>query len=426
MPQLRLGRAQSGIAAISTGAVAGQAVTLLATPLLSRIYSPETYGAFASLIASVAIASTAGSLRLESAVPIATAGDARNLVKASAWSSVIAGIVCAVLLSVVGHHAVSRDPWLGSFLVIYLVWVTAMYTVLTANSLRSHQYIAVARRNFLQSLGTAGGQLVISRWLKSTLGLTAGLALGRSLGVAILLRESHLFSKRSGMAVPKRSVTLRRYWRFPVVFMPSALLNVVGSQLPILLVASKYGTESAGNLAQAITFGAIPAALLGSAIASVVLSEMAARVRAGELNQRERYMRVSKALLPLGLAWFLVLVIAGPALLPVVLGPGWADSGEYVAALAVAAATGLVVSPLSVVFILYEHALVNVTLDIGRILLVAGLGTAAWGMGFGPVGAVLLMSLGMAVVYVAIWSLGLRTASPRWRAEPERIPTGEA
>ena len=117
--KLSIGRAQGGIAAISTGTVAGQAVTLLATPFLSRIYSPEAYGAFASLIAFVAIASTAGSLRMESAVPIATAGEARNLVKASAWSSVIAGIVCAVMLSVVAHHADSRDPWLGSLFVIY-------------------------------------------------------------------------------------------------------------------------------------------------------------------------------------------------------------------------------------------------------------------------------------------------------------------
>lgn len=410
--RLSLGRAQGGVAVISFGTAAGQAVTLLATPVLSRLYAPAAYGAFASLMALVAIAATAGSLRLESAVPIASWGEARQLVKASAASSLIIGVACAGLLSVLGHQVFSRDPWLAAFLVIYLVWVTAMYAVLTAYSLRSHQFSAVARRNFLRSLGTAGGQLAFSQWLRSALGLTAGLALGRSLGVVSLARESELLTKRQDVADESMLIALKRYWRFPVVFMPSALLNVLGSQLPILVVTRAYGTVSSGNLAQAILFGAIPAALLGTAVSSVVMAEMAARVRAGELIQRARYMRVTRALLPIGLAWFLVLVLLGRPLLPIVLGPQWSESGQYVTALAIAPAVGLIVSPLTVVFLLYERTVVNFLLDIGRVVLVAGLGAAAWRIGYGPIGTVFLMSWGMAVVYVATWLLGLRTVSP--------------
>lgn len=386
-------------------------MTLLATPVLSRIYSPAAYGAFASLMALVAIASTAGSLRLESAVPIATAGDARQMLKASAWSSLLAGVICAGLLAGLGHSAVSGDPWLGSMLVVYIVWVTAMYSVLTASSLRSHQYAAVARRNLLQAAGTAGGQLVLSRWLKSALGLTAGLAVGRSLGVASLVRESRLLRNLHEADESSMSSALKRYWRFPLVFMPSALLNVLGTQLPILLVARAYGAESVGNLAQALTFGAIPAALLGTAISSVVLAEMAARVRAGELNQRQRYLRVSKALAPLGLGWFLGLVLVAPSLLPVVLGSEWQSSGEFAAALAVGAGLGLMVSPLTVVFLLYERSLVNLGLDIFRVVLVVAAGVAAWRLGHGPVVAVFVMSAAMGIVYVTTWIIGLWVVS---------------
>jgi len=251
------------------------------------------------------------------------------------------------------------------------------------------------------------------------MGLTAGLAIGRTLGVTSLVRESGLMrTRRTPEAVPM-APTLRRYWRFPLVFMPSALLNVLGTQLPILIVARAYGEESAGNLAQAVTFGGMPAALLGTAVSSVVLAEMAARVRAGELDQRARYLRVSKALLPIGVGWFLVLVIAGRPLLPIVLGPQWSESGQYLAALAVGASLGLVVSPVSVVFVLYERALINVLLDAFRIVLVAGLGAVAWTAGFGPVGAVLLMSIGMGIVYVVMWFAGLRMVSPRGRAAHE-------
>jgi O-antigen/teichoic acid export membrane protein len=102
-------------------------------------------------------------------------------------------------------------------------------------------------------------------------------------------------------------------------------------------------------------------------------------------------------------------------LLPVLLGPGWAESGEFLAALAIGAATGLVVSPLSIVFVLYQRALMNVALDVGRIVVVGGLGVIAWLSGTGAVAAVILMSCGMGTVYIAIWLLGLRTASSRAR-----------
>jgi O-antigen/teichoic acid export membrane protein len=362
-------------------------------------------------MAMVVIASTAGSLRLESAIPIATAGEAWQMLKASIWSSLAAGIVCAGLLAGLGHSAVSSEPWLGSVLVVYIVWVTAVYSVLTAHSLRSHQYAAVARRNLLQAMGTAGGQLVLSRWLKSALGLTAGLAVGRSLGVGSLLRESQLWGNRHQAAESSMSGALKRYWRFPLVFMPSALLNVLGTQLPILLVARAYGTESAGNLAQAVTFGAIPAALLGTAISSVLLAELAARVRAGELNQRLTYLRVSKALAPLGLGWFLGLVLVAPRFLPVLLGQEWQSSGEYAAALAIGAGLGLVVSPLTVVLLLYERSRLNFGLDILRVVVVGASGIATWSAGYSSVVCVFAMSAAMGLVYLVTWAMGLRIVS---------------
>lgn len=406
-------RAARGVAAISTGVATGHAITLLATPVLSRIYSPADFGAFASFMAFVMIASTAGSLRLESAVPIASPGEARQMLWASALSSLLAGALCAAVVVGVGHPAISRGPWLGSALVVYIVWITSMYAVLTAYSLRAHQYSAVARRNLLQALGTTGGQLLLAGWTRSAMGLVGGLAIGRTLGVASLVREIGLFARDRDPDGATMTAALRRYWRFPAVFMPAALLNVLGVQLPILIVARAYGAESAGNLAQAFTFTLIPAALLGTAISSVVLAELAAKVRAGELDQRHRYLRVSRALAPFGLAWILGLVLLAPSLLPWVLGPQWESAGQFAAALGISAGTGLVVSPLSVVLLLYQRSAVNLLLDVGRVALVAVVGVAAWASGLGPVAAVLGMSVSMGIVYTVTWVVGLQVVSDR-------------
>ena len=425
MKRPRLHGAHRGVAIISASSGAGQLITLLAAPVLARLYSPEAFGSFAVLVSLAAIASTVGAMRLDSAIPLASTTDAMNLVKTAAVTSVLVAACCIPITALVDWQGANYSPLWGLAVVPYIVWVTSMYSVLTSYSLRSRNYSAVARRNLLQQGGTAGGQLLVSWWLRSGFGLTLGLAIGRSLGVVSLLRESdlHFRQVKTGRS---QADTLRRYWRFPLVFMPSALLNVGATQIPVLFVASRYGTEAAGNLSQAVMFAAVPAALLGGAVSSVVMAEIALRVRSGEVDQRSRYLRVSRALAPLAVAWFLVLVVVAPRALPVILGPEWTSSGAYAAALAVAVVGGLVASPLSVVFVLYERSVMNVGLDVSRVVVIVVLGMAVWSLGYGPVAAVLAMSIGMGVIYAATWFMGLRVVSRPIAGATDDCSRGEA
>lgn len=326
-------------------------------------------------------------------------------------ASLAAGLGAIPIAALVISRGGQTAPWSSYMVFLVLVWTTSTYTVLTSFVLRARSYGAVARRNFLQQTATAGGQILAARWLPTGFGLLLGLALGRCVGIASLLRESGLF--RKGAATSTSIVTaLRRYWRFPLVFTPSALLNVVATQIPVLLVASRFGAADAGNLAQAVRLGAIPAALIGGAVSSVVMAEIAHRVRDGQLDNRARYLRVSRALVPLAVAWFLLLVVVAPFVLPVILGGAWDSAGDYAAAMSLGVAGGLIASPLSVVFALYERARLNVTLDISRLLLMGTLGLMTTIMDYGPVTVVLAMSTGMFAVYAATWTLGLKIVTP--------------
>lgn len=405
-----LGRAHRGMASITASSGAGQMISLAVTPILSRLYPPEAFGAFAALMAVTSIAAIGGTMRLETAVPIASHADATSLARTSFWSSLLAGMLACIVVFGWSGTGFWRASWPNGLLVVFLVLIGGMYSVLTNYSLRSRNYPALARRNLWRRIGTSGGQVLAAPWLNSASGLVAGAVIGGSLGLASLVRESGLLA---GGRVRARAqvVALRRYWRFPVLFMPAALLNAFGVQIPLLLVTSWYGAESAGNLAQALRLGAVPAMLLGAAASSVILGELSTLVRNGQLNQRARYLRVSRALAPVALAWFLLLTLAGPWAAPLILGSAWPDVGSYVAAVAYSSAAGLLVAPLSVVLIIYERAALNFTLDLGRVVLVFGAGVAAWAAGDGPVEAVLAMAIAMALVYGVTWLVGLRVVS---------------
>ena len=243
------------------------------------------------------------------------------------------------------------------------------------------------------------------------IGLTLGQAIGRSVGVLSLLRETRSSGLGVGWRTPHWYAVLRKYWRYPAVFLPAGLMNIFSLQFPLLLVGFAYSAADAGNLAQAMRLTAVPAALLGGAVSSVVMAEIAHRVREGVADNRARYLRASKALLPIAIGWAAVLLLVAPWALPALLGEGWATSGLYAAAMAPSVGLSVLVSPLTMVVPVYEKSALQFGLDGLRLVLVCGSGLAAWVLGAGPVTTVLAMSLCMTAVYVVTWLVGLGVVS---------------
>ena len=209
-------------------------------------------------------------------------------------------------------------------------------------------------------------------------------------------------------------------------FVPSGFLNVLGSQLPMLVVSSRFGATDAGQLAIVMQVAYVPAALVGAAIANVYLAEMSARVRRGETDNRAGYLKATKYLLLPSAAVLALLLVALPIVLPVVLGSSWVEVGQFSQALAISVASGFVVSPLSVVFIVYRRALLNLGLDVLRVAL-NGLAAIAATVTHQPaVMTVLMMAAAQAATYALTWLCGLSVTSAVGGARHGITPEAES
>lgn len=405
-----------GGASMTASTMLGQVAVLAATPILSRLYDPVAFGVFGVLTSFSLIAATAGSLRLDLAVPVATPAEAPSLLRIGMISSLVVGLAAAPFAV---HTAVKGDTS-GAFgltwatvsqvlVTALLIWSTASYNIFTSFSVRSRDYRGVAVRNLAQSFGAAAGQLALAKSLPSFLGLLLGQTIGRLLGLASLTIGTRKERQRYRRVQSKRLA--REYWRYPLVLMPASLMNIASLQFPMILVSFFYSASDSGNLAQALRLTALPASLVGAAVASVVLAEISNRIRAGLVENRSSYLRVTKALFPIGMAWAMALLLVAPWALPVLLGPNWESSGQYAAALAPSVCLGLIVSPLTTVLPLYGKSALQFVLDGARLALVVGFGVLAWAQGLGPVMAVTFMSLALAAVYAATWIAGLRLVS---------------
>lgn len=401
-----------------TGSAAGQLLTLAAAPLLFRLYSPDEFGTYTVVSTLVLAIGTVAALRFEMAVPLAEQErDAHALVLlglAAAGATAIAG---SLVVAVAGD-AVARafdQPGLRPWLWAVPPVAAAMGAALLLNQLavRHRRYGAVGRRTFFQSAAIQVTQLAAGLAGLRAGGLLLGLGVGQVAGALVLLRGSGL-DRASARAAARRSAlrpVLRRYRRYPLLLAPSGLLNVLGRQLPVLLMAYWYGPAVAGWLGLTQRVVAMPVAVVGGAVAQVYLGELAQAARTDPARARSILLRASARLALIAVPGALVLLIAAPAVFPFLFGAEWQPSARYAQALAVSMAAQFAVSPVSQTLVVFGRPGLQLAWDVSRMVLVSGAvaGTAA--MGGSALAAIWSFAIAAALAYVVCWLLSLHVAT---------------
>jgi O-antigen/teichoic acid export membrane protein len=126
---------------------------------------------------------------------------------------------------------------------------------------------------------------------------------------------------------------VRRMWRFPAISAPMALLDTLALAMPLLVIASSFGDQAAGNYAQVQRLIGAPLVLVATAGGQVFLKYAGDRFRAAEsvmplIRRFVLYMA--------GLAVLVLIAVAlvGQPLLRMLIGNQWrTDTGFLVLAL---------------------------------------------------------------------------------------------
>jgi O-antigen/teichoic acid export membrane protein len=403
-----------GIASIVSGSIAGQALVLLAYPLLTRMYDPGDFGlltVFTAVVSMLALASTGS---LQAAVPLpAEDRDAA----AVAWAGLVFVVATVFLTAVVG--LVAAAP-LAALLGVqrltgywYLVPLTVLalgtYSMLSNWMIRGRSYGALGRRNLLQGVGQVGTQLGLGVLGVRPVGLLLGLGVGRVAALGGLLSRGGLLSEpRPSLSVLRASIG--RFRRFPLLAMPSAVVNSAGLEVPLLLIAALYGDARAGLLGLAVRVISGPSMVIGQAAYQVFAGESSAAIRESK-GALGRSVRMSvRRLLLVGAVPAAVLLVAGPALFGLVFGTEWTEAGEFARLLALAYLAQFAVMPVSATLFLLERQGRELAWVVFRLVLTAGVPLAC-GLAGGPVWiAIAGLAAAHVVSYVVLYGLCVRAA----------------
>lgn len=315
------------------GTAFAQLVGILILPIVTRIYSPEDFSKFAVFSSVIAIISTIACLRFEIAIPMPkTEKQALHLLLLSLLSTIIFVILSSLFLIIWGAQFDILTKNRISEYKIYIplaVLLLSISTILQLWAIRDKKYKVLARTRIIQSVNGALAQIIFGFMKIGTIGLIISYLIQSISGLISLLNsfKESINKKYNPFNVHDLRDTFIEYKNYPIFSTAEALLNVLSSQLPILLIGIYLDVEAAYFML-GIKLLSAPINLIGKATGQVFLGQAAEEFRRG--NLKNFTIKISKNLAIFALLPFILVLITAPIVVPFVFGSEWARAGYLI------------------------------------------------------------------------------------------------
>jgi O-antigen/teichoic acid export membrane protein len=347
---LHVGEFWPNVISVLTGSVLAQLIPVLGTLIIARQYAPAEFGIFSAWLGIVLILAVAFTARYETAIAIESDGEPRKLAVVSTLLTTLLFACASFVILIIA-------------IIININWINNVPSILLVTSVPAA--LVIAAMQTLQSWAAADGKykkLSAMRIIQAAsvtiiqIGVGCFYATANALGVAYLLGVviglffSTLLMPIRGYAAQVPLTLIKNFWSkhrsFPIFSLPADVINTAAAQLPVLIVASRFGAEIAGLLAMTIRMLGAPVGVLGKSVLDVFKRRAASSFRErGEC--REDYVKTFKVLGLGSIVFFLFIMYFSEALFAAAFGEAWRDSGKIALWLLPLFALSFMASPLS-------------------------------------------------------------------------------
>lgn len=358
------------------GTAGAQLLMVLASPLLTRLYTPDDFGLLAVYAGLLGVLAVIASFRYELAIPLPESDqDAANVVVLSLVAVLGVTLFAALIVLLAGEPiaAALGVPRLADvfWLLPFGVLLQGGYKVFNYWAIRTKQFPVIARTRLCQALATLAIQLLGAK--AGGVSLLAGQAGGQGVGSITLARAALQHPELRRWRWQDVWYSAKRYRHFPFFSTWGGFFNSAGQQLPPLLFAALFSAGAAGLYALAHRVLTMPMSIIGQAVGNVFFSNAAEAYREGRLGPL--VSNVHEKLAQIAMPPALVLIVAGPDLFVLVFGEQWRSAGDFARWMAPWLYMVFITSPLSTLFAVMEKQaqgmLFQIVLVLARIIAIA-------------------------------------------------------
>lgn len=366
------------ISTLISGTVAAQALLLIATPIITRLYSPQDFGTVAFALALVSILSTFVACRYEDAILLAE--DDLKAIRLLILSVFMVCIVVSLVTVAVGLINYYQLGWLQvgkwALLLPLIIFVTGINNILSAWTLRQDKLLALAFSQVSESLVNLSGRIGAGILYGSSIG---GLLVASTAGRATRMVNLGVYSGlprwadlRSAFDFLQIKQIAREYKDFPLYSAPNGVLKTASQNLPVLLLGILFTPAVVGFYSMANRLIGLPLTVISKGVRRVYFAEAARRNNKSK-PLRNVFLKTMLGLFVLALPPLLVVFFWGEPLFAWLLGEKWTITGRYAAILTPWLLTRSVLPLASATFVVRRKQrkwlTINIALSIARVII---------------------------------------------------------
>jgi O-antigen/teichoic acid export membrane protein len=339
------------VRSVLIGALGAQVISLSVMLLLVRLYSPAEMGDFNVWLSCATIMAVLVTGRYELSLFSGGADDdSKSIIKLVLILVSVLSILAALVVAVASLFVEQIPPVVKSYSLVLAFVVFGMGVNKTLLSLLAFQQafnkLGIARVTLAAAVAMA--QVAAGYFALGQSGLIYGQVIGVLLATVLVF---FWFDRKWVKACWSESLgsvytAAYQYRDFPKLSLPADLINTVASQLPVILIAARFGAEPAGWFALTMKMMGAPVTLFASSVLEV-FKEQAARDYRRDGSCTSIFMRTFYILALLAVPSFLIFWLFGQWVFGFVFGIEWLESGRYAILLIPMFFMRFVVSPLS-------------------------------------------------------------------------------
>ncbi|RSK28314.1 hypothetical protein EJF36_16395 [Bacillus sp. HMF5848] len=396
------------VATLTTGTASGQIIIIAASPLLTRIYSPEDFGLLGIYVSLLAILVRLSSLQYDKTITLPKDTlDASALTLLSFVILVISTLIVGIIIFFIGEKLSLLFDILSFSQYLFLLPVSLLgigtYEIMSKWAMRKEQYSSIAKTKVTQSFIMVSSQVMGGLLFVGPISLLVGDALGRMTGSSRLFVNSvkqdlSLFKK---VTLPHIMTLATRYKKFPLLSSISALTRQISTELPTLLLIFFYGPAVGGSYVLVQRILSVPLNLIGTSIDNVMLAETSHLLHSNPNKIKKLVFKTMKNMFYIISPIMIVIALSAPSAFPFIFGEKWADTGIYVSILSLMYFFQFISVPFSPILIVLERQGLQVIRELIRILLISGSLWYANLKDIDAMGAIILISVAGALSFIS-------------------------
>ncbi len=337
---LRNNRFVKDVTIIAGGTAIAQIITMVFSPIITRLYGPEAFGILGVFTAVAAMIIPLSNLVYSDAIVIpATDREAKALVKLSFLITI--SIFWAVMLIMIFFnkpiaHVMGFDAAAVYLLLVPIfVLIDSSGQILRMWLIRKKQFKQISRIGIFQAAATGGSKSAFGIFYASAPLLIAFNIMGYLFRLILMwfasvptLTNGKINIKKHFHQFSDVKNAAYNYRDFPLYSMPQNFIFSFTQNLPTLMLAAYFGPASAGFFALANRVLTLPFTLISRSLGTAYLPRLAEAANRGEKLQPQ-IIKATVSLILLGLLPFGTVIAFGPSLFNLVFGLQWVVAGEY-------------------------------------------------------------------------------------------------